>query len=112
MFDGATVELHLIYHSLGISDNTIGIFTIKAINPLSPGELPELITIEDHIFPPLNKRYLHDSKINILKLPEKCIEDEQWYDTDIAGNSSNKAHYLVDTDYADISAGDYKIFHK
>ncbi len=69
MLDSTTIEFHLIDNPLRISNNTISIFTIKAVEPLSPGQLPELVAIEDDIFFSVNKRYFHDEEIDVLKLP-------------------------------------------
>ncbi len=87
VLDGTAIELHLIDYSLGISDYTIRIFTIKTVEPLSPGQLPELVAIEDDIFFSVNKRYLHDAEIDVLKLPQECIEYKQRYNARITRES-------------------------
>lgn len=79
MFDSTAIEFHLIDYSLGISDNTIRIFTIKTVESLSPGQLPELVAIEDDIFFSVNKWYFHDAEIDILKLPQESIQYKQRY---------------------------------
>lgn len=87
VFDSAAIELHLIDYSLGISDYTIRIFTIKTVKSLSPGEPPEPVAIEDDIFFSVNKGYFHDAEIDILKLPQKGIKYNQRNNTRITRES-------------------------
>lgn len=87
VFDSAAIELHLIDYSLGISDYTIRIFTIETVESLSPSELPEPVAIKDDIFFSVNKWYFHDAEIDVLKLPQKCIEYKQRYNARITRKS-------------------------
>lgn len=112
MLDSTTIELHLIHNCLCIADNAVRILTIETVKFLRKGELPEFESIKYDIFPPLNKGYLHDTKVNILKLPEKYIHYHKWDNRGIAGNTSKKSNYRIDIDYLDISAWDDKVFHK
>lgn len=111
VFDSTAIELHLIDYCFRIADNTIRIFTIKTVESLSPGQLPELVTIEDDIFFSVNKGYFHDAEIDILKLPQECIEYKQRYNARITRKSCNYTHYVVYTRYMSILTRNEKVFH-
>lgn len=81
MLDRTTIEFHLINYTFCIGHDTVGILTVETVEPLSPGEFPELVSIEDDIFFSVNKRYLHDTEIDVLELPQKTIQYEERYDT-------------------------------
>ena len=83
MFDGTTIEFHLIDNSFRISDNAVCILTIEAIKSLPESELTELISVQDDIFLAFNHGYFHDAKINPLKLPYKNIDEYKWNNTDV-----------------------------
>lgn len=112
MLYSATIELHLIDDCLCIADNAVRILAIETVKFLWESELTEPKSIKYDIFSPLNKRYLHKTKVNILKLPEKYIHYHKWDNRGIAGNTRKKSNYRIDVDYMGIFSWDDKVFHK
>jgi len=73
MFDSITIEFHLIHYCLGKGYNSIGIFTIETVKSLPKSKFSELIPVEDYVFFSVNKWYFKNTKIDVLKKPNKNI---------------------------------------
>jgi len=111
MFDGTTIELHLIDDSFWVSYNSICILTIKTIYSLPNRELSEAKSIENNIFISLNQWDFHDTKIDILKLPDTHVQKNKWYKARIRGDGCYDIKDYIGLGYMGIFAWNNKIIH-
>ena len=81
VLDSTAIALHLIYDRFRIGNESIGIFTVETIQSLKQSKFFEIISVYYNVVFPIYKRNFKDPEINILKLPEKKIDQNKGKNT-------------------------------
>ena len=111
VFDRTTVELHLTHDGFCVGHDTVGVSAIHTINFLPHRQFWELIAIDDDILRSFYQRYFHDTKIDILKLPDSDIENKERNQAGVGGKCADDIPEPADLSDFFPSCGDDILVH-